>query len=83
MFVIIDELCRLYNDIALDNKEFDYIDYSLWEPKYFNSNKFKQDESFWISKLSGELPVLDFPTTFQRPNTYSFEGNKINAKKKI
>ena len=80
MFIILDELCKLYNDLTLDTLEFDYLDYSLWEQNYFDSNKFKEDENFWISNLSRELPVLDMPTTFQRPNIYSFEGNKINAK---
>ena len=75
--IFIDELCKLYNEQSLDDIEFDYIDYSVWEKEYFKTKSFEESEKFWLEQYKDEIPVLSMPTTYKRGNTYSFEGAKI------
>lgn len=76
--IFIDELCKLYQEIELEPKAFDYKDFSLWEENYFKSNLFKTDETYWLSNFKKEVPVLAMPTSKPRPTTFSFKGNKLS-----
>lgn len=77
--IFTNELCNLYNGETLNDKTFDYKDYVLWEEDYFNSTLFKDDEKYWMSKFTSDIPVLSMPTTYPRPSTFSFEGNKLSG----
>lgn len=85
--IFMNELSKLYNEETLEDKSFDYKDYVLWEENYFKSDAFKKDEAYWLSMFAKkEAPVLGMPTSFARPSTVCFEGNKLsyeltNAKK--
>ncbi len=76
--IFMEELCKLYQEMSLSPKVFDYKDYALWEEKYLKSNQFKEDEAYWLSQFSDEIPVLAMPTSYARPSTFSFEGNKLS-----
>lgn len=77
--IFMEELCNLYQEMSLTPKVFDYKDYTLWEENYFKSDLFKDDEYYWNSKFAKEeLPTLAMPTSFARPTTFSFEGNKLS-----
>lgn len=77
--IFTDELCKLYNGETLKKTDFDYKDYALWEKEYFDSNLFKSDEKYWLSRFSHDIPVLAMPSSFERPSTFSFEGNKLSG----
>lgn len=77
--IFVDELCKLYAGQTLEPISFTYKDYAIAEKNYQNSETFKEDENFWLSQLEGDIPVLDMPTSYARPNTYSFEGSKITS----
>lgn len=77
--IFLKELCSLYEGLSLEPVSFDYVDYAVSESSYLESNHFKDDEDFWLSQLDGDIPVSDMPTTYSRPTTYSFEGNKLTS----
>lgn len=77
--IFMDELCKLYQGMELEPKFFDYRDFSLWEENYFKSDLFKTDEAYWLSNFEKEVPVLSMPTSFPRPTTFSFKGNKLSG----
>lgn len=78
--IFMEELSQLYKGISLTKNTFDYKDYALWEKNYFTSDRFKQDEIYWVSKFADqEPPVLAMPTNFSRPSVFSFDGNKLSC----
>ncbi len=76
--IFMNELCQLYQGISLPPKTFDYKDYTLWEKNYLNSNVCKEDEKYWLSKFNQDVPVLAMPTSYTRPTTFTFKGNKLS-----
>lgn len=77
--IFIDELCNLYQGLSLEPVAFNYTDYAVTEKAYLESDVFKNDEAFWLSQLEGDIPVLHMPTTYPRPNSYSFVGSKLTG----
>lgn len=74
-----DELCKLYNGKELSTEDFDYKDYTVYEENYFNSKLYQSDKDYWKSKFSSDIPVLNMPTTYPRPSTYSNTGNRVQS----
>ena len=59
------------------NEKIDYIDYAEWEFKNLKEGKLEEQKNFWINEFKNDIPVLNFPTDYVRPNVQSFEGAKI------
>lgn len=60
----------------LPNLPIKYKDYSSW----YNSRISKEGSNsweYWESKLSGELPIIELSTDFQRPRIKSSNGRSI------
>ncbi len=55
-----------------------YKDYSVWQLAQLEEETFKFAENYWLTKLSGQLPVLDLPTTKQRPKVKTNNGQNID-----
>lgn len=75
--VFINELSDLYNGKNLIEIPTNYIDYAEWEFKQLQSDKFKSYKDFWVNDFKDDIPVLDLPTDYIRPNIQSFEGAKV------
>lgn len=76
--ILLEELCNLYNNNTLREKQIDYKDFAIWENQYLQSKEYKEDKEYWLSQFSGEIPVLDMPSTLQRPNKKSINGDSIS-----
>ncbi len=72
--VLIQELCSLYNGNQLADKKIDYKDFTLWEQEQFNTKEFKTSKEFWVDQFKDEIPLLNMPTSYNRPSVQSFEG---------
>jgi amino acid adenylation domain-containing protein/non-ribosomal peptide synthase protein (TIGR01720 family) len=51
-----------------------YKDYASWQNMVLESQEIKEQEAFWVEKLSGEIPVLDLPTDRARPAVQTQNG---------
>jgi len=80
MTILVDELCKLYNNEALPELKISYKDFAYFEQNYTATDEFKEAENYWINQFKGELPVLSIPTTYQRPAVKSFEGKHCSLK---
>ncbi|MBE6984231.1 MAG: amino acid adenylation domain-containing protein, partial [Ruminococcaceae bacterium] len=67
------ELAALYNGEALPLLQRQYKDYSLW----MESRELSEQKAYWVGQFSDEIPVLDLPTDFNRPQEQSFDGALI------
>lgn len=70
------DIVALYREKALNILKLQYKDYAVWQ-NTTNKKRLKQQETFWIKKLGGKLPILDLPTDFPRPLKQSFEGASV------
>ena len=78
--ILIQELCELYNDNELSEKQIDYTDFTLWEKEQFESDEFKKSKEYWLNQFKDEIPLLNMPTSNTRPSTQSFEGSNCYTK---
>ncbi|UHA72709.1 non-ribosomal peptide synthetase [Paenibacillus sp. 481] len=79
MNIYLEELMRLYRGEALPQLSLQYKDYAVWQQQCYSSDKMKQQESFWVEEMSGELPVLEWHTDYPRPRIQQFDGNRIRV----
>ncbi len=76
--VIFDkELVQIYLGKELKKPDIQYADYALWQNMQLSSENIKKQETYWLKKFEGEIPVLELPTDFQRPSIQSFEGDRV------
>jgi amino acid adenylation domain-containing protein len=80
MDIIINEFMLLYSGATLKPLKIQYKDYANWQNLLLKSGKIKKEEEYWIDVLSGELPVLEMPTDFERPDVKNFDGDLIEFK---
>lgn len=62
---------------AYEPLRIQYKDYSAWQNKQLNSSEISKQREYWVNKLSGDLPVLDFPTDYLRPDIKSYNGTSF------
>jgi amino acid adenylation domain-containing protein len=78
--VLIGELVQLYGDFrsgngsGLPNLPIQYVDYALWQRDWLCGDTLKTYVEHWKNILSGELPILDLPTDYQRPSIQTYRG---------
>jgi amino acid adenylation domain-containing protein len=84
MHLLINELFILY-DTYKNNKEnplpplrLQYKDYSEWQNSKKGKKMIEQQETYWLREFEGEIPLLNLPTDFPRPDLQSFEGSDIS-----
>lgn len=77
VFQFIRELLLLYNGEELDTPTLQYKDYVFWQKDTLLSDRLKVQESYWMHRLKGELPVLELPSDFSRPVVFQTKGGKI------
>lgn len=53
---------RQSNEFSFEPLTLQYGDFSIWQREGVESEATQEHLSFWLKSLSGELPVLNFPT---------------------
>ncbi|MEZ2339488.1 condensation domain-containing protein, partial [Mucilaginibacter sp. RCC_168] len=80
MAVFIREILAIYNSysrglpVNLPVLPIQYKDYAGWQNRLAQEGELDSHRSYWHSRLSGELPVLDFPQDYRRPETRQNNG---------
>lgn len=78
--VFLPELAALYDASCLDKAStlpepsITYSDYARWQRERLCRGELDLDIAHWRRKLSGELPLLNMPTTYPRPAKQTFAG---------
>lgn len=78
--IFVDDLCHLYNGESMNNSSLEYVDYAVWEQNQISSPAYLKSESFWLKQFEDEVPILNMPTNYTRPNVQSFDGAKVYGK---
>ena len=74
--LLVNEFMTLYQGEEPAPLNFQYKDYTRWLTGKLKTGNLEKQQSYWLSWLSGELPVLTLPTDFSRPDVQSYEGNR-------
>ncbi|MDD4111511.1 MAG: amino acid adenylation domain-containing protein [Herbinix sp.] len=77
ILILIKELISLYQGNTLPDLKIQYKDFAAWQKINFDDEKMKEQERYWLSILSDELPILNLPLDYQRPKTQSLVGETI------
>ncbi|MCP5048919.1 MAG: hypothetical protein GY940_17240, partial [bacterium] len=54
-----------------------YRDYSQWQDRMSDSGPLKQQEAYWLQHFQGQIPVLDLPLNYPRPQEQEFAGDIV------
>ncbi|MFT5823204.1 MAG: NRPS condensation-like uncharacterized protein, partial [Crocinitomix sp.] len=63
----------------LKDLRIQYKDYSAWQLKQIEDGTYSTDKSYWLAQLSGQLPIVNLPSTKQRPTLKTHNGQGINT----
>jgi hypothetical protein len=76
--VLTDEFNALCKGEKLPGLKLQYKDYAGWQNSEIQKLKIKRQEKYWLNLLSGDLPVLELPVDFPRPQMHSYEGTSVD-----
>ncbi|WP_281377115.1 non-ribosomal peptide synthetase [Fontibacillus panacisegetis] len=75
MNIITKEFSQMYNGEELKALEVQYKDYSEWMRK----KNISIQEAYWLDQFSDEIPVLDLPLDYSRPQTQRYSGTAFDT----
>ncbi len=78
MAILVKEIIDLYDGRELPELRIQYKDFSEWQNRLLQSQEIKKQEEYWVKRFEGEIPLLQMPTDYSRPNAKSFEGDRYN-----
>jgi len=72
--ILARDFCRIYEALAkgqsnpLHRLRIQYKDYAAWQSRLLeDEDKIGPHQSYWLEKLSGDIPALNLPADFPRP----------------
>jgi amino acid adenylation domain-containing protein/non-ribosomal peptide synthase protein (TIGR01720 family) len=75
-----------YYDAYQANKEpfltelrIQYKDYSAWQLAQLSEESYKKHKLYWLNNLQGKLPLLDLPSSRQRPRLKTYKGYMLGT----
>ncbi|TNE56377.1 MAG: amino acid adenylation domain-containing protein, partial [Bacteroidetes bacterium] len=75
--ILSKEFISLYRGQSLEATKIQYRDYAMWQTEQIGSQAYLENESYWVDRFQGELPVLSIPTDYQRPAVQQFDGKAV------
>jgi len=76
--IFIRDFAALYCGENLPPLNIRYVDFSEWQNQWLNSLQMKKQEDYWSEVFKNNIPVLNLPTDFPRPETRSNEeGDRV------
>ncbi|UCH98415.1 MAG: hypothetical protein JSV88_16660, partial [Candidatus Aminicenantes bacterium] len=68
----------LYKGKELSPLPLQYKDFSHWQNREEPKELLNKQAQYWLKTLSGQLPVLNLSTDYERPKIKSFAGNTVS-----
>lgn len=79
--LLIGDFWSMYNGKeGNDQVQLSYKDYAEWHYGQVDKVPYLRKKSFWTNEFEGEIPLLDLPQDFSRPEIKSFEGHTITER---
>jgi len=78
--ILLDDFRAIHEGGKNAELRLQYKDYSEWQDYLIKIGKITEQENYWLNVLEGELPILNIPTDYIRPEIQSFKGDLVNFK---
>jgi hypothetical protein len=83
MEVLFKELLTLYDSYSHGKENsfpplpIQYKDYAAWQNRRLQQEEIRAHETYWLRRLSGELPILELPIDKERPPMMTYKGDIV------
>lgn len=74
VWVLVDELSRLYAGASLDPPRLQYTDYAVWQREGAGARVIAGQRGYWLEQFGDPPPRLALTTDFPRPPAMDFSG---------
>lgn len=78
--ILLKEFFELYSSRNLPRLRIQYKDFAEWQYDISNSERMRAQEDYWLHKFTNDIPILDLPTDYLRPQMQSYEGSIVKFK---
>jgi len=78
MGTFVREFIQSYSNREMPHLKLQYKDYVQMYRRQGMKTLIQQPESYWLSQLKGELPVLQLPSDHPRPKISNFAGHHLD-----
>ncbi|MED2945319.1 amino acid adenylation domain-containing protein [Bacillus swezeyi] len=75
--IFMKEWAALYEEKELAPLTIQYKDYSEWQREAYQKDSLKKQEEYWLNVFRDDIPVLNMPTDYPRPQMQSYEGDRL------
>jgi amino acid adenylation domain-containing protein len=75
--ILFKDFFSFYTGKQLPPLKLQYKDYSEFQNSKKEQERIKKQEEYWLKEFQGEIPRLQFPTDFPRPERLSYKGSKM------
>ncbi len=76
--IFVKDFMALYDGEELAELRIQYKDFAEWQGSEKCRAEISKQEEYWLNEFTGEIPVINLPTDYQRPAYQSFEGGRLN-----
>jgi iturin family lipopeptide synthetase A len=75
--IIASEFAVIYSGGEPEESPLQYKDFSHWQENFFASEEFCKQEDYWLGIFNDEIPRLNLPLDYPRPEVKRGEGKVI------
>jgi len=75
--ILLKDFLSLWQGRQLPLLRLRYKDYVQWLTKEETTRSIKHQGDYWLREFPGDIPLLNLPTDYERPDNLSFRGNTI------
>jgi len=75
--ILINDFISLYKNKALLPLRIQYKDFAEWQNSEDGRKSLIRQESYWIKEFSEDIPFINLPLDYERPESIGFEGNSV------
>jgi amino acid adenylation domain-containing protein len=76
--ILTRDFMALYAGESLPPLRLQYKDYSRWQHSETIAAALDNQRQYWVEQFAGEIPQLQLPTDYPRPQVQNFNGNAVS-----
>ncbi|MCU0288458.1 MAG: amino acid adenylation domain-containing protein, partial [Acidobacteria bacterium] len=77
--ILLKDFMALYKGDGLPPLRIQYKEFSQWQHHEKENEGIKQQKNYWLKVFAGEIPVLQIPSDYPRPEIQDFAGISVDA----
>jgi len=76
--VLMQDFMALFRGEALPPLRLHYKDFSRWQSSEKQIKSVEGQKRYWLDMFAGDVPVLELPFDYERPEFQNFEGDRLD-----